>query len=86
MLELSEAMDLGRMALIKSLIIAGPILGVGLVVGVAISILQTITQIQDQTVAVVAKIVAMIGAAVFFVPWLAVRLIEYTRDLLGNAM
>ncbi|QOJ14737.1 MAG: flagellar biosynthetic protein FliQ [Planctomycetia bacterium] len=84
MLEMTEALDLGRMALLKSVIIAGPILGIGLVVGIGISVLQTVTQIQDQTVAIVAKIVAMIGAAILFVPWLAIRLIEYTRELLGG--
>lgn len=84
MLEMTEALDLGRMALLKSVIISGPILGIGLVVGIGISVLQTVTQIQDQTVAIVAKIVAMIGAAILFVPWLAIRLIEYTRELLGG--
>ncbi|MBK8914396.1 MAG: flagellar biosynthetic protein FliQ [Phycisphaerales bacterium] len=81
---MTEALDLGRMALLKSVIISGPILGIGLVVGIGISVLQTVTQIQDQTVAIVAKIVAMIGAAILFVPWLAIRLIEYTRELLGG--
>lgn len=85
MLEMTDALDLGRAALIKSMVIAGPILAIGMIVGVVISVLQTVTQIQDQTVAIVAKIVAMIGAAMFFVPWIALRLIEYTRELLGSA-
>lgn len=84
MFELSSALDLGREALLVSLIVAGPILLTGVVVGLLISVVQTITQIQDQTFALVPKIVAMFAAAVFFVPWLANRLIEYTRGMFGG--
>lgn len=84
MFELSDALDLGREALIVSLIIAGPVLATGLLVGVLISLVQTLTQVQDQTFALVPKIVAMFAAAIFFVPWLANRLIEYTQRLLGG--
>lgn len=81
MLDLSQALDLGREALLVSLIVAGPILLTGVVVGLIISLIQTVTQLQDQTFALVPKIVAMFAAAIVFVPWLANRLIEYTQDL-----
>ena len=81
MLDLSQALDLGREALVVSLIVAGPILLTGVVVGLMISLIQTVTQLQDQTFALVPKIVAMFAAAIVFVPWLANRLIEYTQDL-----
>lgn len=84
MFELSTALDLGREALLVALIVAGPILLTGVLVGLLISIVQTVTQIQDQTFALVPKIVAMFAAAVFFVPWLANRLIEYTRGMFGG--
>ena len=84
MFDLSTALDLGREALLVSLIVAGPILLTGVVVGLFISVVQTITQIQDQTFALVPKIVAMFAAAVVFVPWLANRLIEYTRRMFGG--
>ncbi len=80
-MELSVALDLGREALLAALIISGPILAAGLVVGIAISLLQTLTQLQDQTVSIVPKIVAMLAAASFFVPWLATRMIEYTQKM-----
>jgi flagellar biosynthesis protein FliQ len=82
--DLSGALDFGREALLVSLVIAGPVLATGLVVGIAISLIQTLTQLQDQTFALVPKIVAMFGAAIFFVPWLATRLIEYTQRMLGG--
>lgn len=83
-MELGQALDLGRYALLTALIVAGPVLTVGVVVGIMISLIQTITQLQDQTFALVPKIVAMAVAAVFFVPWLAVRLIEYTQTMFAG--
>jgi flagellar biosynthetic protein FliQ len=84
MTELSTALDLGREALLTTLVIAGPILGTGIVVGLIVALLQTLTQIQDQTFSIVPKIVAMFGAAVFFVPWLANRLIEYAQSMFAG--
>lgn len=82
-MEMSMALDLGRQALLTALIIAGPVLGVGIAVGLLISIVQTVTQIQDQTLSMVPKIVAMVGAAIFFVPWLAQRVLEYSQNMFG---
>ena len=59
-------------------------LGIGLIVGLVISLVQTVTQIQDQTLSIVPKIVAMVGAAIFFVPWLAQRVIEYSQQLFAG--
>lgn len=83
-MDVSAALDLGREALFVALIVAGPILITGVVVGVVISLIQTITQIQDQTFSLVPKIVAMCAAGVFFVPWLATRLLEYTRTMFSG--
>ncbi len=83
-MDLPTAMDLGRTALLTALIIAGPVLLAGVVVGAGISILQTVTQLQDQTINIVPKIVAMLAAALFFTPWLMDHLIEYTQALLTD--
>jgi flagellar biosynthetic protein FliQ len=83
-MDLSNALDLGREALFTALLISGPVLAAGVVVGVIISLVQTVTQIQDQTFALVPKIVAMFAAAAFFVPWVATQLIAYTRELLAG--
>jgi len=84
MMDLSAALDIGREALLTALIISGPILGVGILVGLVISLLQTLTQVQDQTFSIVPKIVAMFGAAIFFIPWLAARLVEYAQGMFGG--
>jgi flagellar biosynthetic protein FliQ len=83
-MDMTAALDLGREALLVSLIIAAPVLGVGVVVGLVISLLQTITQLNDQTLALVPKIVAMIAATMLFVPWLATRLIEYAQSMFAG--
>ncbi len=80
-MDLPQALDLGRDALLTALIISGPVLIVGLLVGLIISLVQTVTQIQDQTLNIVPKIVAMVAAAIFFVPWLTQRLLEYTQTM-----
>ncbi len=80
-----EALDLGREALLMVLILSAPIMSVGLIVGLVISLFQSMTQLQEQTLSFVPKIIAMVGAALILVPWLAERLLEYTRQLLGTS-
>ncbi|MBW7906917.1 MAG: flagellar biosynthetic protein FliQ [Phycisphaerae bacterium] len=83
-MDLPVALDLGREALLTALLVAGPVLAAGVIVGVLISLIQTVTQIQDQTFALVPKIVAMFAAAGFFVPWVANQLIAYARTMLSG--
>lgn len=81
-MSLELALDLGRDAFLMALILSGPILVVGLIVGLVVSLLQAVTQLQEQTLTFVPKIIAMTAAAVIFVPWIATRMLEYTRDML----
>jgi flagellar biosynthetic protein FliQ len=80
------ALDLSYNALLLALILAGPIMAIGMLVGLIISVVQAITQLQEQTLAFVPKIVAMGLAAAFFIPWLTARMIEYTKELWGPGM
>ena len=66
------------------LIVASPVMGIGMVVGLLISLFQSMTQLQEQTLSFVPKIIAMVGVALALVPWLAGRLLEYARGLLGE--
>jgi flagellar biosynthetic protein FliQ len=81
MLTLEQAIDLLRDAMFVTLVIIGPILAIGMVVGLVISLVQAVTQIQEQTLAFVPKIFAMAIAVVFVMPWMFQRLLEYTRHL-----
>ena len=80
------ALDLTYNALFLALVLAGPIMLIGMLVGLFISVVQAITQLQEQTLAFVPKIVAMGLAAAFFIPWLTARMIEYTKDLWGPGL
>jgi flagellar biosynthetic protein FliQ len=75
-------LDMVRMALLMTLKIGAPILAAGIVVGLVISLLQSITSIQDQTLSTVPKIVVMVVAAIAVLPWIVQRLVEYAGDLL----
>jgi len=74
-------LELVRQALVISLKIAAPILLAGVVVGLVISLLQSVTSIQDQTISLVPKLVIMVLAAVVLIPWITQRLIDYTQEL-----
>lgn len=79
-----EALDIARLALMEALIIALPILGVGLVVGVLVSLFQAVTQIQEQTLTFVPKIVVMMLVAMLLLGWIAVRLIEFASEMFSG--
>ncbi len=79
----SEALDLGREALLMVLITAAPVMGIGMLVGLIISLFQSVTQLQEQTLTFVPKIVAMVGLALVLIPWLAEQLLEYAKVMLG---
>ena len=84
-MDTNQALDLGREALLMVLMISAPIMGVGLLVGLVISLLQSMTQLQEQTISFVPKIVAMVASHCCLIPWLAEHLLEYTRELLGTS-
>ena len=77
----NEAIDLVRDAILMSLIVAAPLLLVGMVVGLGIGLIQALTQIQDQTVSTVPKLGAMTIAIIICLPWLTDRMLEYSRNL-----
>jgi flagellar biosynthetic protein FliQ len=81
-MNLDEATELLRHTLVLTMIISAPILLVGLGVGLIISIVQAVTQIQEQTLAFVPKIAAMVVVTILLMPWISNRLIEYTEALL----
>lgn len=75
---------LGRDALMTVLLVAGPMLGLGLLVGLLVSIFQATTQIQEQTLTFIPKILAVLGAAVVFGPWMLRVMTEFGERLLSN--
>lgn len=66
------------------LIVSGPLLLVALVTGLMVSIFQATTSIQEQTLAFVPKIVAVLVAIIFFGPWMLSQVTGYVHDILNN--
>lgn len=66
------------------LVASGPLLLVALVTGLIVSIFQATTSIQEQTLAFVPKIVAVLVAIVFFGPWMLSQVTGYMHDILNN--
>lgn len=71
-----------RDTLIIVLKIAGPMLLAGMVIGLVISLIQSVTSIQDQTLTFVPKIVGMVAVAVLLLPWIVLRLVEFSAEML----
>ena len=64
--------------------VSAPMLVLGLLVGLIISVFQATTQIQEQTLAFVPKIVAVMLALLIFGPWLLTTMIDFTTNILDN--
>jgi len=79
------SLDTVREALFEALLISLPILGAGLLIGLVISVLQAVTQIQEQTLTFVPKIVVMIVVSILLLGWIAVRLGDFSRDMFDFA-
>ena len=80
----SESLGVVREALMLSLVLSAPVLGAGLLVGLVISLLQAVTQVQEQTLAFVPKIVAMILVAVLLLGWMGSQLSEFAARMFGG--
>jgi flagellar biosynthetic protein FliQ len=79
-----EAVDIARTALLQALLIAVPILGAGLIVGLLISLFQAVTQIQEQTLTFVPKIITMILVAVAMLGWISIRMTEFAIEMFSG--
>ncbi|MFW5731494.1 MAG: flagellar biosynthesis protein FliQ [Desulfonatronovibrionaceae bacterium] len=73
-----------RQAIETTLLIALPMLGTGMVVGITVSILQAATQIQEMTLTIVPKIITIFLVFIFVFPWLMDKMITYTTNLFMN--
>lgn len=75
---------IAKEAVLTILLVAGPALGIGMLVGLLISIFQATTQIQEQTLTFVPKIVAVLVSIVIFGPWMIRLLVDFAERLLAN--
>lgn len=83
-MDANVAMDLGRQALLQSLMIAGPILLIVLVVGLVMSVVQTVTNVHDYSVAFIPKLIAVVLALAICLPWMMGKLVDYSQSALSH--
>ena len=77
-----QANDMVRESLVIMLIISAPVLGAAIIVGLIISILQAVTQVQDQTLSFVPKLVSAVVVMAVAGPWMLSELVDYLRAML----
>ncbi len=81
---MDTGVELIRQALMLVLICSAPILIAGLIVGVAVSLVQAVTQVQEQSLAFIPKIVAMFVATVITLPWAGRQIMRFAEQTLGG--
>ena len=83
-MSIGSAVNLLRSGVLQALMIAAPMLLVGMVVGLIVSIFQATTSIQEQTLTFVPKIAAILGALILFGPWIIGSMMAFTLRLFGR--
>jgi flagellar biosynthetic protein FliQ len=77
-------LDLAKSTLLTALMICAPALLVGMFVGLTVSFFQTVTSLQEQTLTIVPKMLAVLATIVLLMPWILGTLREYTAALFQN--
>ncbi len=75
---------LGEKGIYTILLVSGPLLILALAVGLLVSIFQATTQIQEQTLAFIPKIVAVLVGLIFLGPWMLTRMVAFTAEVFQN--
>lgn len=76
-----DVIDLTREALVNAMILSAPVLCVALLTGLLVGILQSLTQVQDQTVSTVPRLLAVLAALAISLPWMVDRMVDYSHAL-----
>lgn len=78
------AVDIIRQTLLTTFWLCAPLLAVGFVAGVVISLVQITTSMQDAAFSAVPRLVAFLVGLILFMPWMVMRIVSYTTALFGN--
>ena len=82
----AELIDVARDGIMTMLLVAAPPLLTGLAVGLVISILQAVTQIQETTLTFVPKVLLVFGSLILFLPFMLNTLNDFWRSMLDRAI
>ncbi|MGG3466011.1 flagellar biosynthesis protein FliQ [Neobacillus pocheonensis] len=77
-------MEISKQSVYITGLVAAPILLIALAVGLIISIFQAVTQIQEQTLVFVPKMIAVFIGLLIFGPWMLRQLVNFTQNIFGN--
>ncbi len=77
-------MDLARATLLTALLLVTPALLTGMFVGLSVSLFQTVTSLQEQTMAIVPKMMAVVALLLLLLPWIMATLRDFTQTLFEN--
>ena len=84
MITQGEVLDIASQEIYTIIVVSAPLLLVSLIIGLIISIFQTVTSIQEQTLTFVPKILAVFVGMMIFGSWILTQLTEYITDLWSN--
>ncbi|PIP94839.1 MAG: flagellar biosynthetic protein FliQ [Bdellovibrio sp. CG12_big_fil_rev_8_21_14_0_65_39_13] len=76
--------EITNQAIKVTLYVSSPMLIGALVIGIIVSLFQAVTQINEQTLSFIPKILVIVGALVIFAPWMSETLTSFTRELIIN--
>ncbi len=79
-----DVIDIARQAIYTGVLVSAPLLGLGLLVGMVVAVFQATTQINEQTLVFVSKILATALAVVLFGTWMIETLVNFTINLYNN--
>lgn len=78
-----QLVDITRQTLLVMLVLSIPVLMAGLVIGLVVSVMQAVTQIQEQTLSFVPKIIGMVVVAIIAMPWMLAKLMTFSAQMFG---
>ena len=81
---IDDVLIIGRDAMIVTLLISAPMLISGMVIGLVISVFQSVTQIQEITLTFIPKIFVVFVAFVLFLPWMIEVMLQFVEPLFGE--
>jgi flagellar biosynthetic protein FliQ len=76
--------EFAKQAIILTILVSLPMLGLGLIAGLIISVFQAVTQIQEMTLTFVPKILAVFIGLLFAAPWMMEKLMSFTSNIITN--
>ena len=80
-MDASTVIDIGRQALIVTLLVSGPMLLAGLLIGLLVGVFQAVTQIHEMTLTFIPKILVMVLVFLALLPWMLIKIVEYSTSV-----